>query len=83
MKVAKPGKVTLVMEFGRKLDKCRPVSNKTTATKQTLRTKRANEIVDVTKLIELWNVDRLQVTARSQKTKASVLIENWQRCPAR
>jgi hypothetical protein len=80
VKVVKPGTVKLRMELGPKMRKCQVVGNSTTITKQIVKTTRPNQIIDVTSLIDKWNVDYIRVTASSKGQKTSTIIDDWQHC---
>ena len=80
VKVDKPGPVTFNIESGPRLRRCKPLGNRTTTSKQTVKTMKPNQVIDVANLIDNWDVDYIRITASSKGQKVSMRIDDWQGC---
>ena len=80
LKVKNPGPVKLKVEQGPKMKRCKTSNSRTTVSTHVFKTKRKNEIIDVSALIDQWNVEYTTVTARRKKTAERITIADWQDC---
>jgi hypothetical protein len=80
MQVAQPGAVTFKIESGPKMKRCKAIGNRTSLTQQTIKTTRRNQVIDVSEMIDTWNVDYVRITAQSKGQKVHTAIDDWQRC---
>ena len=80
LRVKNPGAVKIKIKQGPKMKRCKTANSRTTESTHVLKTKRKNEIIDVSALIDQWNVEYTTVTARRKTTAERITIADWQDC---
>ena len=80
LKVKQAGSVTFTIESGPKLRRCKAVGNRKTSATETVKTTRPNQVIDLSEIIDTWDVDYINVVARSKGQKTTMRIDDWQGC---